>query len=49
MPQAGVTFNGDILGGYTVSEESWGRQIFLGPIQYGQTRDVIVPLNLPAG
>lgn len=25
MPSAGVQFGGDILGGYTVSEESWGR------------------------
>lgn len=44
VPAAGVTFGGPIQGGHLVSEESWGRQIFLGPLQCDQERDVVIPL-----
>jgi hypothetical protein len=44
-PAQGVKFGGPIEGGHTVSDESWGRQIFLGPLQIDQERDVVIPLS----
>jgi len=45
MPAAGVRFTTEIPGGYSVSEESWGRQIFLGPLQCDQERDIVIPVG----
>ena len=46
-----AAFHGDVCyGGNDMSEESWGRVISLGPLSYGQTRYVSVPMqNIPEG
>jgi len=35
VPQLGGKFNGAVLGDFMSSEESWGRHLHLGPLQYG--------------
>lgn len=51
MPRGGAEFVGPVLGvsKSAVTEASWGRVVSLGPLQFGQTRDVTVPMHLPAG
>ena len=44
----GAQFNGAVLGAVPTSEESWGRRLELGPLQHGQSRDVVVPILVPA-
>ena len=45
----GAAFDGDVLGDFPVSEESWGRAISLGPLQLGCVRTVSVPMRIPPG
>jgi len=45
----GSKFTGDVLGGHSVAETSWGRVVSLGPLTLGQTHDIVVPMNLPKG
>jgi hypothetical protein len=45
----GAAFDGPVLGGYQTSDESWGRRVDFGPLLYGQIRDLVVPVKLPAG
>jgi len=47
-PKNGAEFRGEVLGEYPVTETSWGRVVKVGPLQYGQSRDVVVPMTLPA-
>lgn len=47
MPRNGAMFTGPVLGDPVVAEESWGRAISLGPLQYGQSRDCVVPMSIP--
>jgi len=37
-----------IGGNYLVSETSWGRVVDIGPLLYGQPRDVVLSIELPA-
>ena len=45
----GCQFAGPVSGDMSVLETDWGRVVSLGPLLHGQTRDVVVPLNIPAG
>eukprot|EP00286_Rhodomonas_abbreviata_P016590 CAMPEP_0181339008 /NCGR_PEP_ID=MMETSP1101-20121128/28978_1 /TAXON_ID=46948 /ORGANISM="Rhodomonas abbreviata, Strain Caron Lab Isolate" /LENGTH=1151 /DNA_ID=CAMNT_0023449851 /DNA_START=145 /DNA_END=3600 /DNA_ORIENTATION=+ len=45
-PKHDATFAGPVLGGMPVVDTSWGRVVDLGPLQSGQTRDVVVPLSI---
>lgn len=50
-PKNGAAFRGDVVGAFpssAVTETSWGRVVKVGPLQYGQSRDVVVPMRLPA-
>ena len=47
MPRGGASFAGAVSGGHVTTEESWGRVVALGPLQYGQPREVAVPMRLP--
>ena len=49
LPAGGAQFTGAPKGKLTSSEETWGRFIHLGPLQYGQARDVVIPMKIPAG
>lgn len=51
MAQGGAQFTGPVVGvgADLVTEASWGRVVSLGPLQFGQEREVIVPMNVPAG
>ena len=45
----GGQFNGDVFGDYQSSDESWGKFIHLGPLQYGQSREIVIPMTIPSG
>mmetsp|Transcript_98642 Transcript_98642/g.318094 ORF Transcript_98642/g.318094 Transcript_98642/m.318094 type:complete len:1066 (-) Transcript_98642:431-3628(-) len=47
MPRGGAVFTGPVLGGFAEQNESWGKAVSLGPLQYGQSREVVVPLRMP--
>jgi adenylate kinase len=48
VPCNGARLAEDVLdGGLVERNESWGRHITLGPLHYGQPRDISVPLVLP--
>eukprot|EP00927_Polykrikos_kofoidii_P023330 TRINITY_DN21530_c0_g1_i1.p1 TRINITY_DN21530_c0_g1~~TRINITY_DN21530_c0_g1_i1.p1 ORF type:complete len:759 (+),score=83.32 TRINITY_DN21530_c0_g1_i1:78-2279(+) len=49
MPQGGAEFAGDVVGSLKVSNASWGRVVSLGPLQYGQSREIVVPMRLNPG
>lgn len=51
VPHGGATFNGDILGfeKSAYSQESWGRLINIGPMQFGAPREIVIPMKIPAG
>lgn len=49
IPQGGAQFSGPVLGELNESEESWGRFIQLGPLQFGQAREICIPMKVPAG
>lgn len=40
---------GPVRGNFSVSEESWGHVVSLGPLPAGQSRDVVVPMSIPVG
>eukprot|EP00747_Dinoflagellata_sp_TGD_P164295 gnl/TRDRNA2_/TRDRNA2_184047_c0_seq1.p1 gnl/TRDRNA2_/TRDRNA2_184047_c0~~gnl/TRDRNA2_/TRDRNA2_184047_c0_seq1.p1 ORF type:complete len:1086 (+),score=163.33 gnl/TRDRNA2_/TRDRNA2_184047_c0_seq1:79-3336(+) len=42
-------FTGPVVGSLHVTETSWGRVVALGPLQFGQSREVVVPMNIPEG
>jgi hypothetical protein len=44
-----ASFAGDVLGGHSVAETSWGRVVSLGPLTLGQCHDIVVPMNVPGG
>lgn len=48
-PKNGSKFTGPSSGDYAETEATWGRVVSLGPLQLGQAREVVVPLNIPAG
>jgi Mg-chelatase subunit ChlD len=48
-PKRTAQFAGPVLGDHGVLDESWGRVVSLGPLQYGQSREVVVPLQIPSG
>jgi len=48
IPRNGAQFAGPTLGKHDESAESWGRLVKLGPLQLGQSRDLVVPLRIPA-
>lgn len=47
LPAPNAKFAGPLLGDHLTSDEDWGKFIYLGPLQYGQSRDITVPMNLP--
>jgi len=47
MTRGGAELMGPVLGGCSELNESWGKAVSLGPLQYGQSREVVVPLRLP--
>ncbi|CAE7427703.1 unnamed protein product [Symbiodinium natans] len=47
MPMNGAQLAGPVMGCFKENDESWGRAVHLGPLQYGQSRDVVVGLLLP--
>lgn len=51
MAQGGAQFTGSVVGvgADLVTEASWGRVVSLGPLQFGQEREVVVPMKVPAG
>jgi len=49
VPAPGASFTGPILGDHTSSDETWGKFVHLGPLQYGQRRDITVQMTLPPG
>jgi adenylate kinase len=50
-PKGGAEFSGRVLGvgNDLVAETSWGRVVHLGPLTFGQSRDTVVPMRIPAG
>jgi len=49
MAKNGADFAGPVSGNFPTLDESWGRAVSLGPLQFGQSRDVVVPLKIPSG
>lgn len=49
IPKGGATFAGPVMGGMQESSESWGRHINVGPLQFGQAREICIPMKVPAG
>jgi len=49
--KGGARFTGPVVGvgEHMVTETSWGRVVNLGPLQFGSTREVVLPLFIPAG
>lgn len=47
--KGGARLLGPVLGDYPSTETSWGRVIDLGPLQYGQSRELVVPMHVSAG
>eukprot|EP00604_Paraphysomonas_vestita_P000936 CAMPEP_0174819540 /NCGR_PEP_ID=MMETSP1107-20130205/2831_1 /TAXON_ID=36770 /ORGANISM="Paraphysomonas vestita, Strain GFlagA" /LENGTH=1055 /DNA_ID=CAMNT_0016033225 /DNA_START=867 /DNA_END=4034 /DNA_ORIENTATION=+ len=45
----GCEFTGSIGGNMLVLDTDWGKVVSLGPLLYGQSRDVVIPLKIPAG
>lgn len=48
MPKNGAELIGSVSGGFLELEESWGRAVSLGPLQYGQVRNLVLKMRLPA-
>ena len=44
-----AAFAGPVLGDLRVAQTGRWQVVELGPLQWGQTRDVVVPLDIPAG
>lgn len=49
VPCQGASFTGSVLADFAELDESWGKAVSLGPLQYGQSRDVVVPIRVPLG
>jgi len=47
--KGGAELLGPVLGDYPSTETSWGRVIDFGPIQFGQKRELVLPMRVPAG
>lgn len=49
--QGGAKLSGPVLGfgGHEITETSWGKVVHLGPLQYGQNRDIVIPMAVPDG
>eukprot|EP00928_Gymnodinium_smaydae_P047513 TRINITY_DN31714_c0_g1_i1.p1 TRINITY_DN31714_c0_g1~~TRINITY_DN31714_c0_g1_i1.p1 ORF type:complete len:958 (+),score=173.89 TRINITY_DN31714_c0_g1_i1:64-2937(+) len=48
MPRGGAEITGQVLGGFSQLDESWGKAVSLGPLQFGQSREIVVPMRLPS-
>eukprot|EP00927_Polykrikos_kofoidii_P001876 TRINITY_DN10730_c0_g1_i1.p1 TRINITY_DN10730_c0_g1~~TRINITY_DN10730_c0_g1_i1.p1 ORF type:complete len:965 (+),score=112.30 TRINITY_DN10730_c0_g1_i1:302-2896(+) len=50
-PTGGAEFTGPVLGVQEslVHDASWGRVVSLGPLTFGQPREVVVPMKIPGG
>jgi len=48
MARGGAAFAGSVVGDLASTDTSWGRVVSLGPVQFGQTRDIVVPMSLHA-
>lgn len=48
---SGAQFSGSLPGvdAQMVTDTSWGRVVDIGPLQFGGTRELVVPLHIPAG
>merc|ERR1712013_121360 len=49
IPKNGAEFAGAVCGGLPTSETTWGRVVRVGPLQFGQLRQVVVPMRIPPG
>jgi hypothetical protein len=49
MPVGGAQLVGPVGGNYKLTNQSWGPVVSLGPLQGGQSRDIVVPMQIPAG
>eukprot|EP00930_Biecheleria_cincta_P086001 TRINITY_DN75374_c0_g1_i1.p1 TRINITY_DN75374_c0_g1~~TRINITY_DN75374_c0_g1_i1.p1 ORF type:complete len:556 (+),score=99.45 TRINITY_DN75374_c0_g1_i1:62-1729(+) len=49
LVQEGAAFTGPVLGAHAVTEASWGKVVSIGPLQFEQTREVVVPMHVPVG
>lgn len=51
MPQGGAQLTGPVLGvdQSMVVDASWGRVVSLGPLQFGQSREIVAPMKIPVG
>uniref|UniRef100_A0A6B2KYS2 VWFA domain-containing protein n=1 Tax=Arcella intermedia TaxID=1963864 RepID=A0A6B2KYS2_9EUKA len=43
----GATFAGPVSGNYSFQDTAWGRVVDIGPLYYGQNRDLSVPIHIP--
>ncbi len=48
IPKNGAVFTGHVGGSIPFEETPWGIVVHLGPLQYGQSRDIVVPMNIPS-
>jgi len=51
MAKGGAQFTKNVYGiaADMVTDTSWGRVVNLGPLQFGQNREVVVPMRIPMG
>jgi len=40
---------GPVSGGYEETTAAWGKVVSLGPLQFGQSREIVVPVRVPPG
>eukprot|EP00401_Gymnodinium_catenatum_P020679 CAMPEP_0117592606 /NCGR_PEP_ID=MMETSP0784-20121206/72163_1 /TAXON_ID=39447 /ORGANISM="" /LENGTH=87 /DNA_ID=CAMNT_0005394421 /DNA_START=27 /DNA_END=287 /DNA_ORIENTATION=- len=47
MPKSGAAFTGPVGGGRGYVDAEWGRVVTMGILQFGQSREVVVPMKIP--
>lgn len=45
----GASFAGPVSGDHSTEDVTWGRCVSIGPCSYGQAREIVVPMHVPAG
>jgi len=49
LAKGGASFAGQPLGGLDCNVADWGRVVNLGTLQFGQSREIVIPMSIPAG